>query len=96
MRHADTRLLRSSAMVRIGDLTTHVLTFRPLWMDAALGEGKAVTVRPALPAFMTSSSPMCIASVTRMVMKSTRPPSGTFLHDARTNQGEDLKPAIAF
>src|SRR5712672_2614478 len=53
---ADTRLATQYGIVRIGDLYEARVDIQATVDCRALGEDKGVTVRPAVPAFMTSSS----------------------------------------
>src|SRR5687767_9885925 len=53
---ADTRLATQFGMVRIGDLYDARVDIEATVDGRTLGQGKGVTVRPAVPAFMTSPS----------------------------------------
>jgi ribonucleoside-diphosphate reductase alpha chain len=89
---ADTRLATQFGMVRIGDLYDARVDIQATVDGRALGEGKGVTVRPAVPAFMTSSS----AAVYRVVTQDGYEIKATEWHDFYTTRGKiklkDLKP----
>jgi ribonucleoside-diphosphate reductase alpha chain len=89
---ADTRLATQFGMVRIGDLYDARVDIQATVDGRALGEDKGVTVRPAVPAFMTSSS----ADVYRVVTKDGYEIKATDWHDFYTTRGKiklkDLKP----
>src|ERR1700724_2864724 len=89
---ADTRLATQFGMVRIGDLYNARVDIQATVDNRALGEGKGVTVRPAVPAFMTSPS----ADVYRVVTKDGYEIKATEWHDFYTTRGKiklkDLKP----
>jgi ribonucleoside-diphosphate reductase alpha chain len=89
---ADTRLATQFGMVRIGDLYNASVDIQATVDGRALGEGKGVTVRPAVPAFMTSPS----ADVYRVVTKDGYEIKATEWHDFYTTRGKiklkDLKP----
>jgi ribonucleoside-diphosphate reductase alpha chain len=88
---ADTRLATQFGMVRIGDLYNARVDIQATVDGRALGEGKGVTVRPAVPAFMTSPS----ADVYRVVTKDGYEIKATEWHDFYTTRGKiklkDLK-----
>src|SRR6202030_2043711 len=88
---ADTRLATQFGMIRIGDLYNARVDIQATVDGRALGEGKGVTVRPAVPAFMTSSS----ADVYRVVTKDGYEIKATEWHDFHTTRGKiklkDLK-----
>jgi ribonucleoside-diphosphate reductase alpha chain len=89
---ADTRLATQFGMVRIGDLYDARVDIQATVDSRALGGDKGVTVRPAVPAFMTSSS----ADVYRVVTKDGYEIKATEWHDFYTTRGKiklrDLKP----
>jgi ribonucleoside-diphosphate reductase alpha chain len=89
---ADTRLATQFGMVRIGDLYDARVDIQATVDCRALGEGMGVAVRPAVPAFMTSSS----AEVYRVVTQDGYEIKATEWHDFYTNRGKiklkDLKP----
>src|SRR5580692_6795723 len=89
---ADTRLATQFGMVRIGDLYEARVDIQATVDCRALGEGMGVDVRPAVPAFMTSSS----ADVYRVVTQDGYEIKATEWHDFYTNRGKiklkDLKP----
>jgi ribonucleoside-diphosphate reductase alpha chain len=89
---ADTRLATQFGMVRIGDLYDARVDIQATVDGRALGEGKGVAVRPAVPAFMTSSS----AKVYRVVTQDGYEIKATEWHDFYTARGKiklkDLKP----
>ncbi|HEX4648582.1 MAG TPA: LAGLIDADG family homing endonuclease [Steroidobacteraceae bacterium] len=88
---ADTRLHTRYGIVRIGDLYDQRLEIQATVDTRALGEGKGVTVREAVPAFMTSPS----ADVYRVVTKDGYEIKATEWHDFYTTRGKiklrDLK-----
>src|SRR6202011_4985990 len=81
---ADTRLATQFGMVRIGDLYNASVDIQATVDNRALGEGKGVTVRPAVPAFMTSPS----ADVYRVVTKDGYEIKATEWHDFYTTRGK--------
>ncbi len=89
---ADTRLATQFGMVRIGDLYDARVDIQATVDGRALGEGMGVAVRPAVPAFMTSSS----ADVYRVVTQDGYEIKATEWHDFYTSRGKiklkDLKP----
>jgi ribonucleoside-diphosphate reductase alpha chain len=89
---ADTRLATQFGMVRIGDLYDARVDIQATVDTRALGEGPGVDVRPAVPAFMTSSS----ADVYRVVTQDGYEIKATEWHDFYTSRGKiklkDLKP----
>src|SRR5271170_1618220 len=89
---ADTRLATQFGMVRIGDLFDARVDIQATVDCRAMDEGMGVDVRPAVPAFMTSSS----ADVYRVVTKDGYEIKATEWHDFYTNRGKiklkDLKP----
>jgi ribonucleoside-diphosphate reductase alpha chain len=89
---ADTRLATQFGIVRIGDLYEARVDIQATVDCRALGEGMGVDVRPAVPAFMTSSS----ADVYRVVTQDGYEIKATEWHDFYTNRGKiklkDLKP----
>jgi len=89
---ADTRLATQFGMVRIGDLYDARVDIQATVDGRALGGGKGVEVRPAVPAFMTSSS----ADVYRVVTQDGYEIKATEWHDFYTSRGKiklkDLKP----
>jgi ribonucleoside-diphosphate reductase alpha chain len=89
---ADTRLATQFGMVRIGDLYDARVDIQATVDGRALGEGMGVDVRPAVPAFMTSSS----ADVYRVVTQDGYEIKATEWHDFYTSRGKiklkDLKP----
>src|SRR5437660_2617967 len=88
---ADTRLATRYGLVRIGDLYDARVDIQTTVDKRALGEGMGVTVREALPAFMTSPS----ADVYRVVTKDGYEIKATEWHDFYTTRGKirlkDLK-----
>ena len=88
---ADTRLATQFGMVRIGDLYDARTDIQATVDCRALGEGMGVAVRPAVPAFMTSSS----ADVYRVVTQDGYEIKATEWHDFYTSRGKiklkDLK-----
>jgi ribonucleoside-diphosphate reductase alpha chain len=89
---ADTRLATQFGMVKIGDLYDARVDIQATVDGRALGEGKGVAVRPAVPAFMTSPS----ADVYRVVTQDGYEIKATEWHDFYTARGKvklkDLKP----
>ncbi|HTX23496.1 MAG TPA: LAGLIDADG family homing endonuclease [Steroidobacteraceae bacterium] len=89
---ADTRLATQFGMVRIGDLYDARVDIQATVDGRTLGEGYGVTVRPAVPAFMTSPS----ADVYRVVTEAGYEIKATAWHDFYTSRGKiklkDLKP----
>jgi len=89
---ADTRLATQFGMVRIGDLYDARVDIQATVDSRALGEDKGVTVRPAVPAFMTAPS----ADVYRVVTEAGYEIKATEWHDFYTTRGKiklkDLKP----
>jgi ribonucleoside-diphosphate reductase alpha chain len=89
---ADTRLATQFGMVRIGDLYDARVDIQATVDGRALGEGMGVTVRPAVPAFMTAPS----ADVYRVVTEAGYEIKATEWHDFYTMRGKlklkDLKP----
>jgi len=89
---ADTRLATQFGMVRIGDLYDARVDIQATVDGRALGEGMGVAVRPAVPAFMTSSS----ADVYRVVTQDGYEIKATEWHDFYTTRGKvklkELKP----
>jgi ribonucleoside-diphosphate reductase alpha chain len=89
---ADTRLATQFGMVKIGDLYDARVDIQATVDGRALGEGMGVAVRPAVPAFMTSSS----ADVYRVVTQDGYEIKATEWHDFYTTRGKiklkDLKP----
>ncbi len=90
---ADTRLATQFGMVRIGDLYDARVDIQATVDRRALGESEhGVTVRPAVPAFMTAPS----ADVFRVVTKDGYEIKATEWHDFYTTRGKlklkDLKP----
>src|ERR1700688_4041401 len=89
---ADTRLATQFGMVRIGDLYDARVDIQATVDGRALGEGKGVAVRPAVPAFMTASSAdvYCVVTQDGYEIKATK------WHDFYTSRGKiklkDLKP----
>ena len=88
---ADTRLATQLGMVKIGDLYDARVDIQATVDGRALGEGLGVAVRPAVPAFMTSSS----ADVYRVVTQDGYEIKATEWHDFYTARGKiklkDLK-----
>jgi len=90
---ADTRLATQYGIVRIGDLHEARVDIQATVDRRALGEEEmGVDVRPAVPAFMTSSS----ADVYRVVTQDGYEIKATEWHDFYTSRGKiklkDLKP----
>jgi ribonucleoside-diphosphate reductase alpha chain len=89
---ADTRLATQFGMVKIGDLYDARVDIQATVDCRTLDEGEGVTVRPAVPAFMTSPS----ADVYRVVTKDGYEIKATEWHDFYTTRGKiklkDLKP----
>jgi ribonucleoside-diphosphate reductase alpha chain len=82
---ADTRLATRFGMVKIGDLYDARLDLQVTVDRRALGESeRGVTVRPAVPAFMTSTS----ADVYRVVTKDGYEIKATEWHDFYTARGK--------
>jgi ribonucleoside-diphosphate reductase alpha chain len=88
---ADTRLATQFGLARIGDLYNSRVDIEATVDGRALGEGAGVAVRPAVPAFMTSSS----ADVYRVVTRDGYEIKATEWHDFYTQRGKiklkDLK-----
>ena len=88
---ADTRLATRYGLVRIGDLYDAGVYIQAPVDRRALGEGPGVTVREAVPAFMTSPA----ADVYRVVTKDGYEIKATEWHDFYTTRGKiklrDLK-----
>ncbi|MGB6450181.1 MAG: LAGLIDADG family homing endonuclease [Steroidobacteraceae bacterium] len=90
---ADTRLATQFGMVRVGDLYDARLDIQATVDRRALGESEhGVTVRPAVPVFMTAPS----ADVYRVVTEAGYEIKATEWHDFYTTRGKiklkDLKP----
>ena len=90
---ADTRLATQYGLVRIGDLCDARVDIQATVERRALGDDKrGVTVRPAVPAFMTSPS----ADVYRVTTEAGYEIKATEWHDFYTTRGKvklkDLKP----
>ncbi len=90
---ADTRLATQFGMVRAGDLYDARVDIRATVDRRALGDSqKGVTVRPAVPVFMTSPS----ADVYRVVTEAGHEIKATEWHDFYTTRGKiklrELKP----
>ncbi|MGA7539104.1 MAG: LAGLIDADG family homing endonuclease, partial [Steroidobacteraceae bacterium] len=89
---ADTRLATQYGLVRIGDLYNARVDIQATVDGRTLGEGKGATVRPAVPAFMSSPS----ADVYRVVTEAGYEIKATKWHDFYTSRGKiklkDLKP----
>ena len=89
---ADTRLATQFGLVRIGDLYDARVDIQATVDRRALGEGDGVTVRPAVPAFMTAPS----ADVYRVVTEAGYEIKATEWHDFYTSRGKiklrDLRP----
>ena len=90
---ADTRLATRYGMVQIGDLYDARVDLQVTVDRRALGEAeRGVTVRPAVPAFMTSAS----ADIYRVVTKDGYEIKATEWHDFYTARGKiklkDLQP----
>ena len=81
---ADTRLATAYGLVRIGDLYNAGVDIPATVDTRALGEGKGVAVREAVPAFMTSPS----ADVYRVVTKDGYEIKATEWHDFYTTRGK--------
>src|SRR5206468_4140614 len=77
---AYTRLATQFGMVRIGDLYDARVDIQATVDSRALGQGKGVTVRPAVPAFMTSPS----ADVYRVVTEAGYEIKATEWHEFYT------------
>jgi len=88
---ADTRLATRYGLVRIGDLYDARVDIQATVDRRALGEGRGVTVREAVPAFMTSPS----ADVYRVVTQAGYEIKATLWHEFYTSRGKiklkDLK-----
>jgi ribonucleoside-diphosphate reductase alpha chain len=88
---ADTRLATQFGIVQIGDLYNARVDIQATVDCRALGEGMGVDARPAVPAFMTSSS----ADVYRVVTQDGYEIKATEWHDFYTSRGKiklkDLK-----
>ena len=89
---ADTRLATQFGLVRIGDLYDARVDIQATVDRRALGEGGGVTVRPAVPAFMTAPS----ADVYRVTTEAGYEIKATEWHDFYTTRGKiklkDLQP----
>jgi ribonucleoside-diphosphate reductase alpha chain len=89
---ADTRLATQFGMVQIGDLCESGAKLEVTVDGRALGKGRGVEVRPAVPAFMTSMH----ADIYRVVSKAGYEIKATEWHDFYTTRGKlklrDLKP----
>ena len=89
---ADTRLATQFGLVKIGDLYDARVDIQATVDGRALGKGMGVEARPAVPAFMTSSS----ADVYRVVTQDGYEIKATEWHDFYTTRGKiklkDLKP----
>jgi ribonucleoside-diphosphate reductase alpha chain len=89
---ADTRIATQYGMVRIGDLHERNLEIQATVDKRTLDQGMGVTVREAVPAFMTSPS----AEVYKVVTKDGYEIKATEWHDFYTTRGKiklrDLKP----
>jgi ribonucleoside-diphosphate reductase alpha chain len=90
---ADTRLATQFGLVQIGDLHDTRVPIHATVDRRALGESEGgVTIRPAVPAFMTAPS----ADVYRVVTKAGYEIKATEWHDFYTTRGKiklkDLKP----
>ncbi|HEY1874007.1 MAG TPA: LAGLIDADG family homing endonuclease [Steroidobacteraceae bacterium] len=89
---ADTRLATRYGLVRMGDLYDARVDIQATVDKRALGEGKGVTVREAVPVFMSAPS----ADVYRVVTKDGYEIKATEWHDFYTTRGKiklkDLKP----
>ena len=81
---ADTRLATSYGMVPIGELAVAGAEIQATVDRRALGQGLGVTVRAAVPAFMTSWS----ADVYRVVTKDGYEVKATEWHDFYTTRGK--------
>jgi ribonucleoside-diphosphate reductase alpha chain len=89
---ADTRLATRYGMVRMGDLYDARVDIQATVDKRALGDGMGVTVREAVPVFMTAPS----ADVYRVVTRHGYEIKATEWHDFYTTRGKlklrDLKP----
>jgi ribonucleoside-diphosphate reductase alpha chain len=89
---ADTRLATQFGMARIGDLYDARVDIQATVDNRALGGAKGVSVREAVPAFMTAPS----ADVYRVVTQDGYEIKATEWHDFYTTRGKiklkDLKP----
>ncbi len=89
---ADTRLATQFGLVRIGDLYDARVDIQATVDGRTLAEGKGATVRPAVPAFMSSPS----ADVYRVVTEAGYEVKATKWHDFYTSRGKiklkDLRP----
>jgi len=81
---ADTRLATRYGLVRIGDLYDARVDIQATVDRRALGDGRGVTVREAVPAFMTSPS----ADVYRVVTEDGYEIKATEWHDFYTTRGK--------
>jgi ribonucleoside-diphosphate reductase alpha chain len=81
---ADTRLHTRHGLVRIGDLYDARVDIQATVDNRALGEGEGVSVRPALPAFMTATS----ADVFRVTTRDGYEIKATEWHDFYTTRGK--------
>jgi ribonucleoside-diphosphate reductase alpha chain len=81
---ADTRLATRYGLVRIGDLYDARVDIQATVDKRALGEGMGVTVREAVPAFMTSPS----ADVYRVTTEDGYEIKATEWHDFYTTRGK--------
>jgi ribonucleoside-diphosphate reductase alpha chain len=81
---ADTRLATQFGMVRIGDLYASGAPLEVTVDRRALGEGRGVAVRAAVPAFMTAAS----ADVYRVVTEDGYEIKATEWHDFYTARGK--------
>src|SRR6201984_1401792 len=81
---ADTRLATRFGMVRMGDLYDARVDIQATVDKRALGEGEGVTVRPAVPVFMTSRS----ADVYRVTTKDGYEIKATDWHDFYPSRGK--------
>ncbi len=88
---ADTRLATQYGLVRIGDLYASGVPLEVTVDGRALGEGKGVAVRPAVPAFMTAES----ADVYKVTTEDGYEIKATEWHDFYSSRGKiklkDLK-----
>jgi ribonucleoside-diphosphate reductase alpha chain len=89
---ADTRLATQYGMVQIGDLYESGAQLEVTVDGRALGKGRGVETRPAVPAFMTSMH----ADIYRVVTEAGYEIKATEWHDFYTTRGKlklrDLKP----
>ncbi|HEV2701821.1 MAG TPA: LAGLIDADG family homing endonuclease [Steroidobacteraceae bacterium] len=89
---ADTRLATQYGMVKIGDLYERNLEIQATVDTRTLDEGRGVTVREAVPAFMTAPS----ADVYRVVTEDGYEIKATKWHDFYTTRGKiKLKDLVA-